>query len=203
MNDNNEFFQGISDGIGNIFDVIINLGGEFGVINDVLLVIIVPAVGILISMSAVLDLTKMKNPRYAQKVTPGSVAIRFVIGPTTILLTSFMLMLSQSIFGDVVPDEVPTAFTYTDNISEGTDPTAGLFLAITGFLVLVGWISGLRAMMAFARIGNPQENGFQQFKTGASRLVAASFLCMFQFFMDDLIVSFLGTEGGYSSALNL
>lgn len=202
MNDN-DFFQSISDGIGNVFDVIISLANEFGTINDVLLTVIVPAVGIFISASAVLDLTKMKNPRYAQKVTPGSVAVRFVIGPTTILLTSFMLQISQSIFGDVVPDQVPTAVTYTGQIQQGTDPTAGLFLAITGFLVLVGWVSGLRAMVAFARVGNPQENGFQMFKTGAARLVAASFLCMFQFFMDDLIVSFLGTQNGYSSTLNL
>lgn len=196
-------FQKIRDGLSNILDVLINLSGEFGIINEVLIGIIIPAVGIMISASAAYDLTKMKNPRYAQKVTPGSVAVRFVVGPTTVLFSSFMMLITRSILGDRTPDSVPTAMTYSAEINNAVDPTAALLLAITSFLVLVGWIAGLRAMMAFARCANPQQDGHALFKAGAARLLAASFLCMFQFFMDDIVSSLTGSGSGYSSALNL
>lgn len=181
--------------IGNFFQEIVS-------IQEIFLLIIVPTIGLMISASAVVDVVKMKNPRYAQKVSPGSVATRMLIGPATILLYSFMSQVSESVFGRDRVNEIPTAMTYS-NMGSGGDPTAGLLLAITGFLVFVGWVTALRAMLAFARCGNPQQDGYALAKAGAARLVAATFLTMFQFFMDDMFAAFTGTENSFSSKMNL
>lgn len=193
----------IQEGVGGAIGYFINFGSEISIMEDVLLTIIVPFVGILISASAVLDLTKMRNPRHQNKTSPTSVAVRFVIGPATVQLVIFVKAIAGSIFGDEMVNEASmSSLSYTEKVQE-TDPTAGLLLTLVGFLIFVGWISALRSMIAFSRIGNPQENGFQMFKAGASRLVAATFLCMFQFVMDDIIASFSGESGVFSSQLNL
>jgi len=180
-----------------------NFFAEIVAIQDIFLLVIVPTVGLLISATAVVDVVKMKNPRYAQKVSPGSVATRMVVGPVTILLTSFMLQVNESVFGgDRIDSKVPTAMTYSGMGSNG-DPMAGVLLAITGFLVFVGWVTALRAMMAFARCGNPQQDGYALAKAGGARLVAAVFLTMFQFFMDDMFAAFTGNANSFSSKLNL
>ncbi|MFB2351873.1 hypothetical protein, partial [Priestia megaterium] len=69
--------------------------------------------------------------------------------------------------------------------------------------LFVGWVTALRAMMAFARCGNPQQDGYALAKAGGARLVAAVFLTMFQFFMDDMFAAFTGNANSFSSRLNL
>lgn len=188
---------------GNVIEYFINFGSEIGTLEGVLLTYIVPAVGILISASAVLDLTRMKNPRHQNKTSPTSIAVRFVIGPATIQLVIFMKAVSQSIFGDEMANKASmSSLSYTENVTKA-DPTAALLLTLVGFLIFIGWVSALRAMVAFSRMGNPQENGYQLFRAGASRLIAATFLCMFQFVMDDIVQSFTGQAGVFSSQLNL
>ncbi|WP_273208931.1 hypothetical protein [Marinobacter subterrani] len=202
-NGSDSIVDAIGASAGSIIEYFINFGNEIGVFQTVLLDVIFVGVGLLISASAVLDLTRMKNPRYQSKITPASVATRFMIGPATIQLDLFMRAFAGSIFGDPMVEKASlSALSYTDKASSA-DPTSALLLVIVGFLVFVGWVSALRAMIAFSRMGNPQENGYQLFRAGAARLVAATALCMFQFVMDDIIESFSGQAGMFSSQLNL
>lgn len=198
-------FTQIQDGAGTFIDYFLNFGSELKIFEDVFLTIIVPGIGLLISATAVWDVMKMRNAKHAQKVTTVSVAVRMVVGPTTILLVPFITAISQSLFGtDETGSGLPRAFRYADAASEsGGDPTQALILTILAFLVFVGWVTGLRAMIAFSRIGNPQTDGFELFKTGAARLFVATALCMFQFVLDDVFESFTGQSNRFSSGLNL
>lgn len=189
--------------VGNVMTYFVTFGQEIGIFEQVFLETIVIGVGILISASAVIDLTRMKNPRYQNRTSPASVAIRFVIGPATIQLVALVRAVAGSIFGDSMANQASmSSLSYVQNASNA-DPTAALLLTLVGFLIFVGWVSALRAMVAFSRLGNPQENGYHLFRTGAARLIAATCLCMFQFVMDDLIESFTGQGGVFSSNLNL
>jgi hypothetical protein len=114
-----------------------------------------------------------------------------------------MTQIASSIFGDdATGSTLPRAYRYAQQASGG-DPTQALILTILAFLVFVGWVTGLRAMIAFARIGNPQTDGFDLFKTGAVRLFVATALAMFQFLIDDMYESFTGEADRFSSEMNL
>ncbi len=116
-----------------------------------------------------------------------------------------MKAISESIFGERhirIHEGLATSYVDAAQGQQG-DPVAAGLLIIVAFLVIVGWISALRSMMAFARMGNPQENGYQLFRAGSARLIAATFLCMFQFFMDDMFETASGQAGQFSSSLNL
>lgn len=191
-------------GGGNLLAYMTSLLKEFAIVEDVFLMIIVPSVGLIISATAVLDVVKMKNPKYAQKVTPGSVAARMIFGPIAILLVPFLSTINESIFGsDRAANQVPRAMTYADAASGSNDPLLTFALVIVGFFVFVGWVTALRAVMAFARCGNPQQDGYQMAKAGGARLIAASVLTMFQFFLDDLFEAATGTANQFSSKLNV
>lgn len=181
----------------------LNFGSELTIFEDILITLIVPAVGLMISASAVWDMAKLRNPKHQSRVTGTSVAVRMMVGPTTILLIPFMTKMAQSLFGDEnTGSSLPRAYRYANDVSGG-DPMQALVLTILAFLVFIGWVTGLRAMIAFARVGNPQTDGFELFKTGFIRLAVATVLCMFQFFLDDMFESFTGEAGQFSSELNL
>jgi len=183
---------------------IANFAAEFGVIETVLLTIIVPSVGLMISASAIWKMIKMKDPKFAQQISPASVAWRAMIGPVTILLVPFMQEVSESVFGeDRTGGKVPRSMTYSSAIQNATDPMDVVLLGVLAFLVFVGWITAFRAMFAFARCGDPQQDGFELAKTGLSRLGAALVLTCFQFFLDDLFQSASGEANSFSSELNL
>lgn len=179
----------------------VNFAQEIGVLESVLLNLVV-GIGVLISASAVLDLTRLGNPKHQGKTSAASIAVRFMVGPATIQLNLFMRALAESVFGTGAQQASMSAQSYSEAAGQ-TDPVAGLLVGIVAFLVFIGWVTAVRAMMAFARVGNPQENGYELFRTGASRLVAATFLCMFQFVMDDLLESFTGSSDVFSNQLNL
>jgi len=188
---------------GSFIGIFANLAGEFAVINTVVIVLI-QAMGMLISISGIMQLIKMRKPEYAQKYTTESALKRLAVGPITILINGLMLNVSQSMFGDSYGnDNMPRAMMYSEAIDKGGDPLAGMLLAIVAFLVLVGWIAAGRAMMAFARSSDPGQDGYALTKAGMSRLFAAVILCSFQFVMDDLIQSATGTANSFSSQLNL
>jgi len=198
-----DIIGGIQNSVGNAIDYFLNFGKEISVLQDVLLTVIVPGVGILISAGAVRDFMRMKNPVHQNKVSTSSVAIRFVIGPATVQLVILMRAMAESVFGrEVASKSTMKALSYS-GASTGGDPTAALLIVIVSFLIFVGWVTALRAMLAFSRVGHPQENGYQMFRSGAARLVAATFLCMFQFALDDVIASFTGNTGVFSSQLTL
>lgn len=199
----NNIFDPASGGAQGFIQYFLNFGSELAIFEDILISIIFPAVGLMISASAVWDFTKMRNPKHQSKVTGTSVAVRMMVGPTTILLIPFMTAMAESIFGDDnTGSSLPRAYRYANQASGG-DPTQALILTILAFLVFVGWVTGLRAMIAFARVGNPQQDGFELFKTGFVRLAVATVLCMFQFFIDDMFESFTGEANRFSSELNL
>lgn len=182
----------------------LNLGNDIATIETVLINVIVPAVGILISMWGVWDFMQMRNPRSGKNVTGTSVAIRFAIGPATIQLVAFMRALSVSFFGDRTGGNFQrdAAASYVADAQSAVDPTSAGLLMVLAFLVLVGWIAGLRAMVAFARMGNPGQDGYELFRTGAARLIAGTVFASFQFVMDDIFASATGETGTFSSELN-
>ncbi|KXS55105.1 MAG: hypothetical protein AWU57_529 [Marinobacter sp. T13-3] len=174
-----------------------NFAGEIGTMESVLLNMFT-GIGVLIAASAILDLARMSNPKYQGKTTPKSIAVRFMVGPATIQLNLFVRKLAESIFGDGAAQASMSAQSYSEQASQA-DPVKGLMAALIAFLIFIGWVSALRAMLAFARIGSPNVDGYEQFRTGAARLIAATFLCMFQFVMDDVIESFTGKSGQFTS----
>ncbi|WP_018404906.1 hypothetical protein [Marinobacter gelidimuriae] len=201
MEDN--LFTQLQSGTGNFMDYFINFGQELKVFEDVLLMIFIPGIGLLISASAVWDVMKMRDPKHANKVTSTSVAMRMVIGPLTILLVPLISAVAQSLFGnDQTGSNMPRAYRYADAAANG-DPTQALTMTILAFLVFIGWITGLRAMIAYARIGHPSTDGFELFKAGTVRLFVATALTMFQFVLDDVFESFTGQADQFSSELNL
>jgi hypothetical protein len=195
--------EGIQTAVSGAIDYFLNFGKEIVVLEGVLLDVIVPGVGILISASAVRDFMRIGNPKYQNKVSSSSVAIRFVIGPATVQLVILMNAMAESIFGQEVASKATMSALSYSGAPQGGDPTAALMIVIVSFLIFVGWVTALRSMLAFSRMGDPQENGYQLFRSGAARLVAATFLCMFQFVLDDVIQSFTGAAGVFSSSLNL
>jgi len=184
--------------------IIANFAGEFGKIEEVLLTVIAPGIGILISASAIWKMIKMKDPKFAQQISPSSIAWRALVGPLCILLIPFMQQMSESLLGDDrTGGKVPRAMTYSSAIENATDPTSVILLGLLAFIVLVGWITAFRAMFAFARCGDPQQDGFELAKTGLARLIAATVLTCFQFFMDDVFESATNESNTFSSKLNL
>jgi len=174
-----------------------NLAEETGEIEEAFFKFIVPAIGLFISATGVIDLIKMRNPRNQGKASLNSALIRFCVGPATIQLVAFMTAISESIFGAGTAghlSEGAAVAHYAAGASNETDPAKIVIMTIFAFLTMIGWIAALRAMMAFARAGNPAENGFQQFRTGASRLIAATFLCMSQFVVNDMYSSITGNS---------
>lgn len=183
---------------------IANFAAEFGTIENLLLTIIAPGIGVLFSASAIWKMIKMKDPRFAQQIAPASIAWRAMVGPLCILLIPFMQQMSESLFGDDrTGGKVPRAMTYSSAIQNATDPTDVILLGILAFLVFVGWITAFRSMFAFARCGDPQQDGFELAKTGLSRLFAATVLTCFQFFLDDVFESATNEANTFSSELNL
>ncbi|ABM21046.1 MULTISPECIES: hypothetical protein [Marinobacter] len=204
MFDLQQILDGLLSSDSNFISYIANLAAEFGKIETVLLTIIVPGVGLMISASAILKMMKMKNPQYAQQINPSSIAWRALIGPVTILLVPFMQEVSESVFGDDrTGGKVPRAMTYSAAIQGAASPEQVMMLGILAFLVFVGWITAFRAMFAFARCGDPQQDGYQLAKAGLSRLAAATVLTFAQFFIDDVFESVTGGAGKFSSDLNL
>lgn len=204
MLDGNLISQALQSGATGMLEYLLNIGGEIAVIEKVVLLIIAPTIGLMISVWGVFDFMKMKNPRYQSKVSPASVIIRFCIGPATIQLALLMTALSHSIYGRrEIQIHEGMATSYVDSAQSTADPVAAGLLIVTAFLVMVGWIAALRAMMAWSRAGDPSENGYQLFKTGAARMIAATVLCSFQFFMDDMFESASGQAGSFSSSLDL
>ena len=204
MFDLEQILGGAMQSDSNFVAYIANLAAEFGTIEQVLITIFVPGIGLLISASAIWKMIKMKDPQYAQQVNTGSVAWRALVGPTTILLVPFMQAISESVFGeDRTGGKVPRAMTYSAAIQGSASPEQVLLLGIMAFLVFVGWATALRAMFAFARCGDPQQDGYQLAKSGLARLGAATALTCFQFFLDDVFESVTGSSEKFSSELNL
>lgn len=204
MFDLEQILDGMLSSDSNLIVYIANLASEFAKIETVLLNIIVPGVGLLISASAILKMIKMKNPQYAQQITPSSVAWRALVGPVTILLIPFMQQVSESVFGDDrTGGKVPSAMTYSAAIQGAASPEQVMLLGLLAFLVFVGWITAFRAMFAFARCGDPQQDGYQLAKAGLARLAAATVLTFAQFFIDDVFESVTGGADKFSSQLNL
>jgi hypothetical protein len=207
MEDIGGIIQAISSGAGTLVAYFVNFSSEFEVIGNTIIYIFAPAIGILISAWGVMDFIKLKNRGQGGGggSSPVSIIVRFIVGPLTIQIAAFINAVSESVFGEREFEQAENmAATYANAAQNADgDPVRGGLAALVGFLVIVGWISALRAMVAFARIGSPSENGYELFRTGASRLVAATFLCMFQFVVDDLIESVGGGKGAFSSALGL
>lgn len=181
----------------------LNLSNDITTIEQVVVGVFIPCVGIMISIWGVLDFVKMKNPRDGKDVTLRSIGIRMLIGPVTIQLVAFMRALSVSIFGErgsAVNRDM--AASYMQDATQAVDPFSAGLLLIMGFLVLVGWIAGLRAMIAFARIGTPGQDGYELFRTGLSRLFMGTVLASLQWAMDDVFASATGESGTFSSELN-
>jgi hypothetical protein len=205
MLDTNIVIDAITSGATGMLEYLINFGGELQVIETVLIFIIAPAIGILISIWGVWDLIQLKKRNSGSNATGLGIVIKFCVGPATIQLVLLMKAISESIFGERhirIHEGLATSYVDAAQAQQG-DPVAAGLLIIVAFLVIVGWISALRSMMAFARMGNPQENGYQLFRAGSARLIAATFLCMFQFFMDDMFETASGQAGQFSSSLNL
>jgi len=177
----------------------LNLGQEAKAIEGIFFLYLVPAIGLFISATGIIDLIKMRNPRNQGKTSMTSAIVRFCVGPATIQLVAFMTAVSESVFGAGTAGHLAggagVAY-YVDQAEYETDPSKIIVMTIFAFLTLVGWISALRAMMAFARAGNPAENGYQLFRTGASRLIAATFLCMSQFVVNDMYASLTDNQMG-------
>ncbi|TBW57357.1 hypothetical protein EZI54_06790 [Marinobacter halodurans] len=182
----------------------LNLGGDISTIENVLLTVFVPGIGILISAWAVFDLINARNPRSGKTISTGSIAIRAIVGPATIQLVALMRAVSVSFFGErgsVVRNDM--AASYVQSAQQAHDLTAAGLTIGLAFFVLVGWIAGLRAMIAFARIGTPGQDGYNLFKAGMTRLIFGTFLSCFQLVMDDVYASASGDSGQFSSGLNI
>lgn len=205
MLDPNVVINAVRAGATGMLEYLVNFGGEIAVLEKILIFIVAPAIGILISIWGVWDLIQWKKRTSASSASGLSIVIKFCVGPATIQLVLLMKAISESIFGERhIRIHEGLATSYVDAAqAQQADPVAAGLLVIVAFLVVVGWISALRSMMAFARMGNPQENGYQLFRAGASRLIAATFLCMFQFFIDDMFETASGQAGQFSSSLNL
>ena len=203
MSDAGAIIDAIKQGAGTLTKYFVNFSEEFVVIGSTIVTIFAPAIGILISAWAVLDFLKLKKGQGGS--SPTSIIVRFIVGPITIQIAAFVHAVSESVFGERDFESAEGMLqSYVSTAKSGGDDMVRQGLAaLMAFFVIVGWISALRAMVAFARIGSPSENGYELFRTGASRLVAATFLCMFQFFIDDVIASVGGGEGTFSSMLAL
>lgn len=193
----------ISDG-GNFISYVANLAAEFAAIEDIVIRVLIPAAGLLISASAVLKMIKMKDPKYAQQVSVASVGWRALVGPITILLVPFMAQVSESVFGDDrFNGNIPRAMTYSSAIQNAASPEQVIALGVLSFLVFVGWVTAFRAMFAFMRCGDPQQDGYALAKSGLARLAAATVLTCSQFFLDDVFASLTGEGEKFSSELNI
>lgn len=203
MDDAGVIIAAIQGGAGTLVKYFVNFSGEFQAIGKAITLVFAPAIGILISAWAVLDFMKLKKAQGSS--SPTSVMVRFIVGPITIQLSAFVYAISESVFGerDFATAEEQLASYVSAASNDSGDPVAQGLAALLAFFVVVGWVAALRALVAFARIGSPSENGYELFRTGASRLVAATFLCMFQFFIDDIIASVGGGKGTFSSMLAL
>lgn len=203
MGDSGAILDAIKQGAGTLTQYFVNFSGEFVPIGQTIIVIFAPAIGILISGWAVLDFTKLRKGQGGS--SPTSIIVRFIVGPITIQISAFVHAISESVFGEREFESAEGLLqSYVDTAqADSGDPVRQALGALMGFFVIVGWVAALRAMVAFARIGSPSENGYELFRTGAARLVAATFLCMFQFFIDDVIESVGGGSGAFSSMLDL
>jgi len=203
MADSGQIISALKGGATEIMQYFVNFSGEFSEIEKVIIYVFAPAVGIMISAWGIVDFLKLKKSG-GQGASPASIITRFVVGPITIQLSAFVRALSESIFGEREFQEAETlAASYATNAQNAADPVQAGLSAMVAFMVIVGWVAALRGMIAFARMGSPQENGYELFSTGAARLIAATFLCMFQFVADDLIASVGGGAKQFSSALGL
>lgn len=190
----------VRGGMGTFSEYFTNFSSEFPVIESAIMIFIV-CTGILISAWGVLDLVRLGNPRYQS--TGSKVAIKVCVGAATVQLVLLMMNIAEVFFGEkALAMNEKLAMTYADKAaSAGGDPTKMMLFTIFGFLVLVGWVTGLRAMIAFARVGSQGQNSYDLFRTGASRLLAAVFLSCFQFFLDDMFASAINQT--FSSSFNL
>ena len=203
MLDGTNIVDMLSDSADTALGYALNLSDDMSTIESVLLNIFVPAVGMLISMWAVYDFMRLRNPRSGSNVTLQSVGLRLLIGPATFQLVALVRSLSVSFLGQRGANvEKDMAASYMSEATSAMDPTSAGILLGLGFLVLVGWIAALRAMIAFARIGTPGQDGFELFRTGVARLIVGTILASFQFFMDDIFASATGESGQFSSGLN-
>lgn len=199
MLDGDLIFNSMNLSMSSFAGYMMNIADETAVIERPLLKIIVPAVGLAISASGVMDLIKMRNPRNQGKASMKSALIRFCVGPATIQLVAFMVAISESVFGAGAANHLAEgkAVAHYANLSNTeVDPAKIIMMTIFAFLTLVGWIAALRAMVAFARAGSPSENGYELFRTGAARLIAATFLCMSQFVVNDMYASITNSQMG-------
>jgi protein-S-isoprenylcysteine O-methyltransferase Ste14 len=194
----------IQQGTGNVIGYFINFGEELGVIEQVLLYMIAPALGVSIAIWGVFDLIKMKNPRIQNRPTSGGIAAKLIIAPLLFQIGLTMGNFSESMFGNnIIENNENMAASYVQSAQGAGDPVEQALLIGVAFLAVLGWIGGIRAMVAFARVGSPNENGFELMKSGAVRLAVSTILCATQFVVDDIAQSFTGTSGAFTSTLGL
>lgn len=196
--------QAIQDGTGNVIGYFVNFGAELSIIEEVLLYAIAPVIGISIGIWGIFDLIKLKNPRIQNRPTSGGIIAKFLIAPLIFQISLTMGNFAESMFGNnIIEGNEELAATYVDSASSASNPVEQAMLIGVAFLVVLGWIGGIRAMVAFARVGSPNENGFELVKGGAVRLAVSTILCATQFVVDDIAQSFTGQSGAFTSTLGL
>lgn len=196
--------QAIQSGTGNVIGYFINFGGELGIIEKVLLFGIAPVLGISVAIWGIFDLVKLKNPRIQNRPTSGGIAAKFLIAPLLFQISLTMGNFAESMFGEnIIEGNEELAASYVNSASNAGNPVEQALLIGVAFLVVLGWIGGIRAMISFARVGSPNENGFELMKSGAVRLAVSTILCATQFVIDDIAQSFTGNSGAFTSTLGL
>jgi len=195
----NSIINSVRGGMGTFSTYFTNISSEFPIIESALMIFIVCS-GVMISAWGVLDFVRLGNPRYQS--SPTKVAVKVIVGAATVQLVFLMMSIAEVFFGErALAMNESLAMTYADKAAAAGDPTKMLLFTIFGFLVLVGWVTGLRAMISFARIGSQGQASYDLFKAGAARLLAAVILSCFQFFLDDLFSSAINQT--FSSSFNL
>jgi hypothetical protein len=197
-------WQAIQDGTGNVIGYFINFGQELGIIELVLLYAIAPVLGISIAIWGIFDLIKLKNPRVQPRPSTGGILAKLIVAPLLFQIALTMGNFSESMFGtDIITGNEELAASYVTQADAASNPVQQALLVGIAFLVVIGWVGGIRAMISFARIGSPNENGFDLIKTGSVRLAVSTILCATQFVADDIAQSFTGTSGAFTSTLGL
>lgn len=173
-------------------------GQELGAMEGPIIVM-ARVLGILVVGWGVLQLTKLG--KRGEATTPTGVAAKLLSGTALVLITEFVRTSAISLFGEkalIVHESL--GMTYIDRAAQYTaNPLKLMTFTCMGFFVIVGWVFAIRALVAWSRLGDHGVVGYDQFKIGATRLLAAVFLTMFQYVMMDLDSLFTG--GTYSSVL--
>lgn len=166
------FETGVTDFVGGIASVFINLSAEYPAILDGILILCAFA-GVIISSSAVFDIIRSGNRSNQVESTPRVVLAKFVGGTGLIDLAFWVKVWSASLWAN---SDVLDISSYSADSGMGGYANEALMAAI-GIMVITGYVTLARAYFFIARLGHlSPESRSNMIGSITARIVAGTLL---------------------------